>query len=408
MLVKRPGGPTKSVPDAMWPSLQKKGFVAVMADKSEVGDLEAVVTPGFGTVEISVIVLCWNNLELTKACVASILEHTTRPFELILVDNGSTDGTPDWIRALEAQDARVRVLLNPTNRGVAGGRNDGIRASQGRFLAFFDNDSTVGAGWDTIMLSVLETRPRAGFVGRMGSAIFDYTQEGIREITLLTEQPLRCDVVSGGATMIRREVFDEVGLLDEWSLGEFWHEDMEICLRAALAGWRSYAVRFPWLHATHSSYKAKRGEKWMDGFQKNLDTIAAKLDARNILELGIGKAVFEPVAEELTRRGWVVIKRDLPRSIPLIARRHVAASLRTYAGTTLVLDVPEGVQDRVSASLRGQAEAYVATSVGAARKLTVELGMLVEMFHANLDQPDIGIVASEVEAIIEPSRNPRT
>ena len=65
----------------------------------------------------------------------------------------------------------------------------------------------------------------------------------------------------------------EVGLLDEWGMGEFWHEDSEICLRAALAGWLSFTVRFPWEHKYHSSYKAEKGAAWMEKFQANLDYI---------------------------------------------------------------------------------------------------------------------------------------
>src|SRR5262249_10445401 len=73
----------------------------------------------------SILVLCCNQLEYTRLCLESVLRHTRPPYELVLVDNGSTDGTPNYFRAIAARPgpARVAVIRNETNRGFPAGCN---------------------------------------------------------------------------------------------------------------------------------------------------------------------------------------------------------------------------------------------------------------------------------------------
>lgn len=333
MKVINPKGTIKEIPDHMWPGLEKKGFKK--ADQSLAR--HDAMSKGQSARRtnapvLSIIVLAWNRWDLTRKCLESIFENTRVPYELIVVDNASTDSTRRELEAIQEQRNDVRLIFNETNRGVAGGRNDGILAAKGQFLAFFDNDSVVGAGWDEIMLGVFERNHRAGFVGRNGTIMHDFTQKGMRCITLETADEMRCDLVSGGATMIRKEVFQDVGLLDEWGMGEFWHEDAEICLRAARAGWESYAVKYEWHHEAHSSYKMERGEEWMVKFQANLDYIRDKMKRDNEIRIYINNDSYEPdmvdygrrLAAHATCKGFVCIKQDIPPIIPSSVRRAVS------------------------------------------------------------------------------------
>ena len=84
---------------------------------------------------VSIIVLCYNQLDYTKQCVDSILKHTAYPnYELILVDNCSQDDTADYLRTLPDRDPHVRIQINETNKGFAGGNNDGLAMARGCLL----------------------------------------------------------------------------------------------------------------------------------------------------------------------------------------------------------------------------------------------------------------------------------
>jgi len=108
--------------------------------------------------DLSVIVLTWNNLPLTRRFVDSVRLHTLMPYELIVVDNGSEEDAVAYGR--EIADT---FISNETNRGFAVGMNQGLTASRGRLVAFCNNDTVVPADWDTL-LARTASRPRAGLV----------------------------------------------------------------------------------------------------------------------------------------------------------------------------------------------------------------------------------------------------
>ncbi len=89
---------------------------------------------------VSVVTPVWNATATLAATVASVQAQTLPDWELLLVDDASTDGSPDLAAALAAADPRIRLLPRATNGGAAAARNDAIRASRGRLLAFLDAD----------------------------------------------------------------------------------------------------------------------------------------------------------------------------------------------------------------------------------------------------------------------------
>jgi GT2 family glycosyltransferase len=108
---------------------------------------------------ISLIVLVWNQLELTQRCVESLRQHTDVAYELILVDNGSDEETRRYV----AQAADT-AILNDVNRGFSAGFNQGLAAARGRMVAFLNNDIRVPERWASRLAATLETSPRAGVV----------------------------------------------------------------------------------------------------------------------------------------------------------------------------------------------------------------------------------------------------
>ena len=98
-------------------------------------------------------------MELTRRCVDSIRSGTHGEYELILVDNGSTDGGAEY--ATEAAD---KAVINPENLGFAAGNNSGLVAATGTYVAFINNDTFLPPGWDVSLTGILDTEPQAGMV----------------------------------------------------------------------------------------------------------------------------------------------------------------------------------------------------------------------------------------------------
>ncbi|MFN3480499.1 MAG: glycosyltransferase, partial [Thermodesulfovibrionales bacterium] len=208
----------------------------------------------------SIIILTFNQLEYTKRCVESIKRHTPEPHEIIFIDNGSKDGTVDWLRRLVAENENYRLIENKENRGFAAGCNQGIREAKGEYILLLNNDVIVTEGWLNGLLYCLKKAPDAGIVGPMTNNIsglqkieVDYEgEEGIddfsrrfRETYYGRRVPLRRIV--GFCMLFRRDLIDRIGLLDE-SFGTGNFEDDDLCLRAELEGFKNYIAGDVFIH----------------------------------------------------------------------------------------------------------------------------------------------------------------
>jgi GT2 family glycosyltransferase len=109
--------------------------------------------------ELSVVVLAWNNLLYTQQFVDSVRRNTDVPYELVIVDNGS-----EWEAANYARAAADRPVLNETNLGFSGGMNAGLGATQGQYVAFCNNDTTVPPGWAGQLVQTARGHPSAAVV----------------------------------------------------------------------------------------------------------------------------------------------------------------------------------------------------------------------------------------------------
>lgn len=174
--------------------------------------------------------------------------------EIVLNDDGSTDGTRDWLDTLD--DPRLRVLKNSANSGFARTCNLGARAGSGAILVLANNDLVYAQGWLDPMLRIIDDpRLEAGVVGNVQLAVsngdvdhagVDVNYRGqldhIRAIA--PSEAGRAHVerfaVTAACCMLRREVFDAVGGLDERYVNGC--EDMDLCFKVAAAGLRHYVA----------------------------------------------------------------------------------------------------------------------------------------------------------------------
>ena len=161
-------------------------------------------------VRASLVIAVWNQLDYTKRCLNSIEQWTDLPYEVVIVDNGSTDGTREFLRTVKA-----KVITNDTNLGCAKAWNQGVRASQGEVIGILNNDIVVTPGWLTTLMGFME-RTGHGIVSpsaREGPLNYDLNAYAA-EFTRCCARATRPDNYSA-CMLIRRDVFDRIGLFDE-------------------------------------------------------------------------------------------------------------------------------------------------------------------------------------------------
>ena len=127
--------------------------------------LDAVPLP-----KVSVIVLTFNNLQLTKDCLASLVRESDYPnLEIVLVDNASSDGSPEYLRQFAQERPGTKLLLNDANLGFAAGNNLGLAAATGDYLVVLNNDTVVTRGWGMTLMRHLQQDEGIGLVEAGGA-----------------------------------------------------------------------------------------------------------------------------------------------------------------------------------------------------------------------------------------------
>ena len=117
----------------------------------------------------SIIIPCWNQLEFTRQCITALKRHTRPPWELIVIDNGSTDGTGAYLSGVQdAAAVPVTVIANTTNRGFPAAINQGLQQARGEYLVLLNNDVVVTDAWldQLIALTTAKTGEQNGLTAK--------------------------------------------------------------------------------------------------------------------------------------------------------------------------------------------------------------------------------------------------
>lgn len=210
---------------------------------------------------VAIIILTWNQCNLTMNCLNSLtkLDYPTDQLHIIVVDNASTD---DTVNSIHNYFPAVTVLENNENLGYAGGNNVGIRhaIAQGTdFICILNNDIIVAPDFLISLITVLQQHPDVGIITPLvaemmnpdrvwslgmqvdrqtGSVFRLHADEAVA--LLQAKAPVEIDVASGAAMLVKREVFERAGFLDEKFY--LYFEEADWCLRARRAGYRILAT----------------------------------------------------------------------------------------------------------------------------------------------------------------------
>jgi N-acetylglucosaminyl-diphospho-decaprenol L-rhamnosyltransferase len=229
-------------------------------------------------VDLSIIIVSWNVHDLLRQCLRSIPANLqTRKLEIIVVDNVSTDGSADMVRA-EFPD--VHLIINAENRGFPAANNQGLAVAEGRYALILNPDTKVVGDALATMVAYADAHPDVGVVGpqllnedgsvqssrrrfpTLATAFFEstwlqaYAPHRLLKRYYVQDQPddatLDVDWMKGAALMARREAIEQIGPMDE---GYFMYsEELDWCKRFKDAGWR--VVYLPTARVVHYGGKS--------------------------------------------------------------------------------------------------------------------------------------------------------
>lgn len=182
--------------------------------------------------KVSIIILNWNGKELTRNCLNSIREHTDYPdYEVIVVDNGSTDGS---VAMLENEFPEAKLIKNDRNLGFGKGNNQGMEIAQGEYFFLLNNDTLVTEGWLTNAVEIMESDNRIASVG--STLISPNEVEQIEHIQRGKDR--QRDTVCGAAMLMKRKAVERLGMFDVENFSPIYGEETDWNYRARNLGYR--------------------------------------------------------------------------------------------------------------------------------------------------------------------------
>jgi GT2 family glycosyltransferase len=285
---------------------------------------------------VSIVIPTWNQAGLLAAALRSLRLQTFTDFETLVADNGSTDGTADQ---LAKEFPEVRVLALGENQGFARATNAGLRAATGQVLVCLNNDVECEPDWLAQLVGALDRMPD---VGSVASKMMDAKRPGVIDAAGDSMSLVAWNIGKGlpdgpeyrqgreilsacaGAAAYRRELIERVGLFEERYFA--WFEDVDLGIRAQLAGFRCWYEPKAVVHHWGSATAAKMSDR------------KAYLTSRNSMFLFFRTM---PLRRVLL---WGPLVLAWPWINPLMTGRPIAPTLRAWFAFWPLL--PGALRDR--------------------------------------------------------------
>jgi polysaccharide pyruvyl transferase CsaB len=329
---------------------QRRNFAKENTWEKRYDELAPAVRGAFA--KVSIIIVTFNSLELNRLCLESLYARTEWPnYEVIVVDNGSSDETPQYLKEAEKTFPNLRVILNRTNLGFAPANNIGVEQATGEYLVLLNNDTIVTRGWLSSLIRRLNADPKIGLIGPVTNAIANEAKvevgyQRIGEMTSWAASYVRehdgevypIHMLAMFCVAMRRKVFEEVGPLDErFAVGMF--EDDDYCRRIRALGYKLVCARDSFIHhwqrasfrllgedeylRVYHENRRKYEQKWQDDRPSSSTLQGASVDERYREQLN---TVLERVRAS---KGVVIFLPSIGWNIHLFQRPHHLA--RTFA-----------------------------------------------------------------------------
>lgn len=202
---------------------------------------------------ISLIIGNYDGKKFLKDCLDSIFKEKNKPFEVILIDDGSTDGSAEYLEKNYSHISNFHLIKNKENLGTSRAYNAGVKTALGKYLFLLNNDTIIQPGWFDEVIKFFDKYKKAAVfqakIYRMDTNRFDYAGDFMGPLGFLIERAREAEdkgqfdkidkifSVKGTAMIVRKNVWDELGGFDEDY--KFSLEETDFTWRAWLAGYET-------------------------------------------------------------------------------------------------------------------------------------------------------------------------
>lgn len=200
---------------------------------------------------VSIVILNFNGKDYLRKCLESVLSSEYPNFEVILVDNASTDDSLKNAEALFGSNPKIKIIKNKENLGFSGGNNVGLKQCSGQYTVFLNNDTTVDPQWLTHLVEALENDPKIGIAQslicsidgeKVQTAGWLYGNYLLKKYALFMDKPSRMvykpkfevSFVCGATMIVHRDILKHMGAFDP-SI-PYFYDDTLLSLKALMAG----------------------------------------------------------------------------------------------------------------------------------------------------------------------------
>jgi GT2 family glycosyltransferase len=325
---------------------------------------------------ISIIVVNWNGKGLLRDCLAPLLRQTHEVCEVIFVDNGSSDGSVDWVRAKFPQ---IQVVQLSTNQGFTGGNLAGLEVVQGEFIALLNNDtradercleelllpmlrdSRIGISAAKLLLDGTDVINSAGIGLTTAGVGFD---RGYGEGICLYDVPEHVFGACAAGVLYRRSMLEEIGFLDSDFF--LYGEDVDLSFRAQIAGWKCAYVPSAIVYHKLNTTAGKLSDLHVYYHTRNLEFVWVKNTPIKLMIRYFHHKIFQEIGAFcylcLRHGKWKPFfraKRDALKMLPVLIRKRREIQARCRVSTTYLQSMLTSVfnkawlQRKISQFLQG-------------------------------------------------------
>jgi GT2 family glycosyltransferase len=305
------------------------------------------------TPDVTVVIVTWNGRPHLDDCLTAVAAQRGVRFETILVDNGSTDGTADYVRQ---RYPSVRLVVLPENRGFAGGNNAGVAAARAPLVALLNNDTAADPSWLAALVRALDER--SGFALVTSRIVYMHDPQmidsagdgflraggafkrchGMRAAE--AAESLEVFGVCGAACLMPKAVFDELGGFDEDFFAS--HEDVDLSYRARLRGYRVRYAPDAIVRHRGSGTLGRHSARAIFYGQRNLEWVYLKNSpASLLLRSALRHAVYNVAAAAYftgAGYGWTFIRAKVAAvaALPRMLRKRAQIQRSRSVGATVI------------------------------------------------------------------------